>query len=169
VRETAREQLSSETDASVASKPTGLPLVVWKRQEPLTEEWYDEAISVTVVEAIHASVGLPEFHTFTQKLCDNGFGRIRKLFLGLATPMMLASRAPEFWSYDHTTGTMTAQEIDTGVLVNISDHDYARSVACRALMTEYIRHAVSLTRARLVTAAAQSDPDILKVRVRWSM
>lgn len=168
LRETARLQLDDGPRAAVGARLSGETAEVWRSGKPLTAEWYDDLVSVQIVEALHVVLSPAAFVTFVEQLCDNGFGRVRKFFLGLATPMMLASRAPDFWAYDHTTGKMTIEPIDGGVIATITDHPYVESTGCRVLMTEYVRHAVSLTRVQRVTSSQQPQRGHLKIAIRWS-
>jgi hypothetical protein len=168
LREAAPAQLDASARAAVGAKVSGEALEVWDADRPLLAEWYDERTSVVLVEALHAVLPTPAFPVFVQELCNNGFGKLRRLFLSLATPTMLANRAPDFWAYDHTTGKMTSELVEGGVIVTIVDHPYVESTSCRVLMTEFMRHAVSLTRVRRVTASDQGARDRLGVLVRWS-
>ena len=168
LREAARTRLDAAVHAAVGEKVSGEALTIWSGDRPLTADWYDEYVSVALAEALHDVLPSAAFASFVQELCNNGFGRVRRLFLSLATPMMLASRAPDFWSYDHTTGTMVTEEVDGGVLVTITDHPYVESVGCRVLMTEFMRHAVSLTRVGRVTASERGQRDRIAVLVRWA-
>ena len=169
IRETARTQLDDPTRAAVGARLTGESLEIWEAMRPLTADWYEESISVRIIEALHAVASQPAFVAFIEKLCDNGFGRLRRMFLSLATPIMLASRAPDFWAYDHATGKMTTEEVEGGVLVSITEHPYAESKACRSLMTEYVRHAFSLTRVKRVTASEDPERGKFGIVVQWSL
>lgn len=139
LRETTRARLDPAVSAEVAARLSGEVLEIWSGQRPLTEDWYDETVSVRIVEALHAVLSPRALSDFVQRFCENGFGRLRRMFLSLATPMMLASRAPGFWSYDHTTGEMTTEPIEGGVRVTIRDHPCALSLGYRAFMVEFIR------------------------------
>ncbi len=169
LRETARLQLDDATHAAVGARLSGQTLEIWRSGHPLTTEWYDDLISVHLVEALHAVLSPAAFVVFAGELCDNGFGRVRRFFLGLATPMTLASRAPDFWAYDHTTGKMSIEPTEGGAIATITDHPYVESTGCRALMTEYLRHAVSLTRVKRVTSNQHPQRGQLRIAIRWSI
>jgi hypothetical protein len=169
IRETARLQLDDAARVAIGERLSGETLEIWRCVLPLTAEWYDDLSSVHIVEALHAVLSPAEFVVFVNELCDNGFGRLRKLFLGLATPMMLASRAPDFWAYDHTTGKMTIEPTEGGAIATIADHPYVASTGCRALLTEYFRHAVSLTRVNRVTSSQLPQRGQLQIVIRWAL
>lgn len=168
LRDAARRHLTPEERAAVGRHLAGDAAEIWRNEAPLSSEWYPDAVSVDIVEALHGTLPLARFNGFVGVLVDTGFGRLRKFFLGLATPLMLAARAPEFWRYDHQTGEMLAVEQGGGVLVTIRDHPYVGSEACRALMAEYIRYALNLTRVRSAIVARSHDENELRILVRWT-
>ena len=168
VREAARVHLTQAEREAILTRLAGTALDIWKGEASLPETWYPDQISLELVEAVHAELPPARFDGFVDTLVEVGFGRIRRFFLGFATPVQLASRAPEFWRYDHTTGEMTTAETNDGIIVRILAHPYVRSEPCRHLMEEYIRHAVSLTRVKAEIASRSRSSEELRFLVRWS-
>ena len=77
---------------------------------------------------------------------DNGFGRVRKLFLAMATPHLLAAKAAELWRHDHSTGDLvTERTSDSSATMILRDHAYLATPLSRLSIAEICRYAVSLS------------------------
>lgn len=141
------------------------PIVI--HQEMLPErfvlEWYE------CTWAGPASRDRATYNRFLDRMMDHGFGRVRKLLLGLATPAILAQKAPDLWRHDHSHGVLTFETLGPhSVQARLSDHAYVESPLARSSIAEIYRYAMSLTRAKAVTARHfLADERTLSVHIEW--
>jgi hypothetical protein len=109
------------------------------------------------------------FCTFLDRMMDHGFGRVRKVLLGLVSPAQLAVKASELWRHDHDTGTMTTSTAGCVTTIMLRDHVYTTTPLSRLAISEILRYAISLARGtREPTETHALDPDgSLRTRVTW--
>jgi hypothetical protein len=113
---------------------------------------------------------MTEFRRFLCTMMDLGFGRVRKLFLGLASAEMVCSRAPDLWRHDHSHGRIEAVVEPGGRRgrVTLHDHVYTTTDLTRNAIAEIYRHALSLARVHNVTETHHQAPSgSLVVDVLW--
>jgi hypothetical protein len=110
------------------------------------------------------------FHTMIDRVIDFGFGRRQRLLLSLANPPMLLRRAADLWREDHTEGTLGYVPLAVDAArITLRDHPYAESPVQRDAFAEGLRHAMSLSHVRSVTAEElPSPPHTLHVILRWT-
>jgi hypothetical protein len=134
-------------------------------------EWLPERYVLAWHEAVWrgpARTNEAELHRFLHRAIDSQFGRVRRVLLRLIKPTMVAERAAEFWRYEHTHGTMTATQEESGVRVTLRDHPFVGAPLSRMVLAESLRYAMTLTRVREVTGTHHVDRDgALQVRLRW--
>jgi hypothetical protein len=110
------------------------------------------------------------FCGFLDRMMDHGFGRVRKVLLGLVAPPQLAEKASELWRHDHDTGTLTTSTEGSVTTFILRDHVYTTTPLARLAIAEIYRYAMSL--ARGVHAPTQSHTlerdGSLRVRITWS-
>jgi hypothetical protein len=102
------------------------------------------------------------------RMIDFGFGRVRRVFLSMAQPSTIFERAPTFWRYDHTHGSLSVSAGETMARVTLRDHPYTEnSLSCMAV-AEIYRYCCALTRVRNVTSSHYRESEgALVVRLRW--
>jgi hypothetical protein len=100
---------------------------------------------------------------------DQGFGKVKRLLLSIATPHTLAPRAAALWRDEYSSGRLEARPIDKRcVTLTLSDHPFVHHPLMRPVIAEAYRYIVSLTSAKIVTAELLSKSDELTVRMRWT-
>jgi hypothetical protein len=110
--------------------------------------------------------------TFTRhvhKTVDQGFGKVKRMLLRMATPHTLAPRAAALWRDEYSSGRLTARTIDERcVTLTLRDHPYVRHPLMQSVITEAYRYIVSLTAAETVTAESTVESNELTVRMHWT-
>jgi hypothetical protein len=108
------------------------------------------------------------FQKHVHKTVDQGFGKVKRLLLSMATPHTLAPRAAALWRDEYSTGRLTAMSIDKqSVSLTLRDHPYVHHALMQTVITEVYRYIVSLTSAKIVTAQTIARNDELTVRMQW--
>jgi hypothetical protein len=109
---------------------------------------------------------------FTQHVratVDQGFGRVKRVLISLATPHSLAPRVVAIWSDEYSTGTLEADSLEErSVHLILRNHPYVEIPLMRTVMTEVYRYVLSLTNADNVTAVHAVREGALVVILRWS-
>lgn len=139
--------------------------------DPRRPDWVPERVIVAYGLATWegpAARDRPTMQRFLRRHVDHGFGRVRRLLLGLAQPTRFFESIPSYWRQDHTHGVVTTR-LEPGLgIVELRDHPYIASVHMRTGMAEIFRYTVSLMRARNVTESHALAPDgSLVMRIRW--
>lgn len=109
------------------------------------------------------------FCTFLDRMMDHGFGRIRKVLLGLVSAPQLAEKASGLWRHDHDTGILTTTTEDRVITVMLRDHLYTTTPLSRLATAEIYRYAFSLARGvhtPTQTHGLERDGS-LRVRIVW--
>ena len=111
-----------------------------------------------------------KYERFSQRWMDDGFGRLRRAILNLASPRILIERAPVMWREDHTHGSLEYElEGERSVTLRLHDSPYCEVPQSRAAMAECFRYSISLARASDVTEThALEAPGVLRVRLSWT-
>jgi hypothetical protein len=136
----------------------------------LTDEWLPEEHVMAWYEAAWAFCqrNEAEYFRFIDRMIDFGFGRVRKLLLSLASIAMVASKAPELWRHDHTTGELLSEYHQGEVTLRLRGHLYTTTPLARRSIAEIYRYALSLTGKKNMTATHSLEPDgELRVRLRY--
>jgi len=110
----------------------------------------------------------PVYFSWVRRMTDLSFGRVKKLFLSMATPEKLIASAGELWNAEQTTGTLDGLvHGKTGTLV-LRHHPYTETPQARAGISEMMRYSVELTRAKGATSThALIAPGALQIKIRW--
>jgi len=101
-----------------------------------------------------------------------GFGRVRRVFLSFATPMLLAQRAAELWRHDHTHGELDVDSSarDEGrARVTLVGHPFIETPLARLAFAEVVRHLLSMSRARNVRETHAHTGESLVVALSWDV
>jgi hypothetical protein len=135
-------------------------------------DWVPERHMMNLSETVFAELcgsDLDAHRRFVGTFMAHGFGRIRRFFLGLASPEALLARAPAFWEHDHTHGALTVTVGRGEARAVLRDHAYVTTALSRETAAESFRVALSGTRARDVTATHRlTDDAALEVNFTWS-
>jgi len=137
------------------------------------EEWVPVRHAVDVAQVawdVLCARDRATFHEMIDRVIDFGFGRRQRLLLSLANPPMLLRRAADLWREDHTEGTLGYVPLAVDAArVSLRDHPYVESPVQRDAFAEGVRHAMSLSHVRSVTAEElPSPPHTLHVMLRWT-
>jgi hypothetical protein len=136
----------------------------------LADEWIPEEHVMAWYEAAWtlSERNDAEYCRFLDRMMDVGFGRVRKLLLNLASVATVATKAPELWRHDHTSGVLRSEYREGEVTLCLRDHIYTTTPLARRSIAEIYRYVVSLTGRKHVTATHSLEPDgELRVRLRY--
>jgi hypothetical protein len=101
---------------------------------------------------------------------DLGFGRVRRVFLSFATPMLLAERAASLWRHDHSHGEISVDSSarEQGrARVTLTAHPFVHSALSRIAFAEAIRRVLALSRVRNVRETHALSGDELVIALAW--
>lgn len=101
-------------------------------------------------------------------LIDDSFGRVRRVFLKLATVGIVAKQATSLWSDDHSHGQLTAQLGDRSLVLTLVGTPIVHDALSRRATAEHYRHIVSLTGCRDVKGTSDFDGERLVVHIAWA-
>ncbi|NUP13353.1 MAG: hypothetical protein HOW73_45525 [Polyangiaceae bacterium] len=106
-------------------------------------EWYE------AVWAGPAKRDRTAYNEFLDRMLDHGFGKVRKVLLGIADAHTLARKAAELWRHDHSHGDLVVLlEQENRIDLGLRDHPYVDTPLARASIAEIIRYVVHLSRAK---------------------
>jgi hypothetical protein len=110
----------------------------------LPVSWYPERFTIDWQEAVldgPAQKDDAAFFAFIDRGIEQGFGRMRRFFLRLASLEAMVARGPEAWRYQHTHGTMTAKLLDRRrSIYTLRDHPFVRHPLTRRSTAAAWRH-----------------------------
>ena len=134
--------------------------------------WVAEKHMMELASAIHEGPCDGDDGSYRRLLAvtiDQGFGRIRKLFVQLASPAMLLTRAPELWKHDHSHGSLKLEH-EEGMAIITIEHPVLVSTRLGALTAaEMFRYIVTLTRVQSVTEQhVQRRANVLDITIHWA-
>ena len=99
---------------------------------------------------------------------DLSFGRVKKLFISMASPEKFLTKASELWDADHIGGSLEGCVDGKGGTFLLRDHPYTETPQARAGIAEMLRYILELTRAKGVTEThSLVAPGVLEIKVRW--
>jgi hypothetical protein len=137
----------------------------------MPSSWLPEAHLIAFCQAVWrgpAGQSEPVFTAFVGRSVFQGWGRFRKMLLGMATPAMLAARAPELWRRDHTHGALVSELLPHGSITRLVGSAYSASDFSRALIFETFRQIMGMTRVKLVRARHTLEPpDTIAMHFDW--
>lgn len=100
---------------------------------------------------------------------DQGFGRVKRLLLGVSTPHSLAPRVVALWRDEYSTGKLESSSLEArSIHLTLREHPYVDSQLMRFVIAEVFRYVLSLTQARNVTAVHAVRESALVVVLRWT-
>lgn len=122
--------------------------------------WYREDHFESFCEAVWSVLARSDqraFDTFIRRSIDHFWSRVHKVLMSLATPHLLARRAPALWQHDHTHGTLTVDLRERGGTVRVRGYPYRRTGIMPRGHSESFRYILSHARVREVRASQVVD------------
>lgn len=111
-----------------------------------------------------------ELARLVRRTLDLGFGRVRRVLLGIATPTWVIRKAPELWRGEHSDGRLVPFATGpTSVRVTLHDHPFLDSAVAREATVESLRYPLVLAGAKNAVArheGAVGEP--LIVAIDWT-
>ena len=137
-------------------------------------KWYPTRYVVAWNSAIYDGPAAGDEATFCRcvvRSIDFGFGRVRRAFLRIATPQLVAERATALWQREHTHGTLALEpDLPAGLArVTLRGHPFVESAQGRAATAEVFRYVLSLSRAKDVRVTHGMEGDALVMGFRWEV
>jgi hypothetical protein len=109
------------------------------------------------------------YFPWVRRTTDLSFGRVKRLFLSMATPEKVLRSAAALWRADQNTGTQEGTADGKTGRILLRDHPYCDTPQARAGYAEMVRYVVELTRAKNVTEThAAVAPRGLEIKLRWT-
>ena len=138
----------------------------------LPVSWYPVRFTLHWQDAIWdgpAARSDERFFQFVQRSIEQGFGRMRRFFLRLASVERMTARAPEMWRYQHTHGTLTSLVRGSTAQITLRDHPFVKDGLSRKATAEAWKHIVALSgRKGARSTFGVEGPDTLVVRISWN-
>ena len=133
--------------------------------------WYPEASFRAWCEAVWDGPARRDdraLTAFIHRSVDHGWGWVHRALLRLATPGLLARRAPSIWKHDHTHGQLTVALDDRRATVRIEGYPHPRSSIMRRGQAESLRYILTRSRFSDVRGSHTVDGDGTYVlTLRW--
>jgi hypothetical protein len=99
---------------------------------------------------------------------DQGFGRVKRALISMATAHTLAPRVAALWHDEYSTGTLTATALQPkSVTLILRDHPYGDHALMRTIIAEAFRYVLSLTRTKQVSSIHLTSQGDLRVVLSW--
>lgn len=138
----------------------------------MTETWIPERWITEWHRAVWqgpAGEDTAKFYRFVDAMVAQGFGRVRRVLVKLATPSLMCERAAELWRDEHSHGILAAVVGKNTAQLRLTEHPYCGSKLAAMVIAESMRYAGSLSaRAGDVTAGYSLAPGALVIDLRWS-
>lgn len=157
------QSIAGELPADVRERTAGLrPLPDWIPLEDLiawhVAVWNGPAKRDEKVMMDHA-----------RRTVDQGFGRVKRLLISMATAQTLAPRVAALWNDEYSTGILEATllEPNSATLV-LRDHPYVHHPLMRDVIAEVFRYVLSMSRTKNVCAVHTVREERLVVVLRWT-
>lgn len=126
----------------------------------LPVSWYPEAYFENCCQVVWrhlAQVQDGPFFDFVHRSVDSGWTIVHRAVMRLATPRLLAGRAPALWRHDHTHGELSVDFRETSGTVRIKGYPYPRESIMHHGQTEALRHILSHARVRDIRAKRHDE------------
>jgi hypothetical protein len=124
--------------------------------------WYPENLAARIGAIVWDDLAARDeaaLQRFAEQTIDHGWGRMHSVLVRLATPRILARRAPELWRRDHSHGDVEVVVVDpTTLRLRLSDHPWVRDPVMRRFQARAFRYILSLTRVRDLETVEAPDP-----------
>jgi hypothetical protein len=104
-----------------------------------------------------------------RRTVDQGFGRVKRLLISMATAHTLAPRVAALWNDEYSTGFLDATLLEpTSVTLVLHDHPYVGHALMRTVIAEVFRYVLSMSRTKNVTSVHAVRDGRLMVVLRWT-
>jgi hypothetical protein len=152
------EQLKPETRRVMLQEP--LLAVSWNPSWMLTD-WCSSVWNgpARQREAVYA--------TFMDRTIDLGWSRVRRVFVSMLTPALLATRAAKEWRSEHSHGTVDVILGEHGATATFRDTPFVEVPIMQMGLAECFRHLASLSRVHVVRETHRAEPGRLIVDLLW--
>ena len=106
---------------------------------------------------------------WTDRMLDHGFGRVRRVFLSIATPASVVRRAGELWRGEFSDGRLVAYSTsETSARVSLHEHVFLETELMRDVVAESYRYALELAGGKGAREThAVRDNGVLVVELNW--
>lgn len=132
--------------------------------------WYPEPYFESLCHAVWNGLAARDdalFQSFIHGSIDSVWGRVHRVLMGLATPGLLARRAPELWRHDHSHGELSVELRDRSGTIRIARYPYIRADLMAHAQAESLRYILSHARVREVRVSHVLQDDVLSVKLDW--
>jgi hypothetical protein len=140
-------------------------------QEPLLAvSWYPSWMLIDWCQSVWEGPARrrePVFATFIDRMLDVGWGPMRRIFVGMLTPGLLASRAAKEWRNEHSHGTVEVDLGERGATATFRDTPFIEVELLQFGLAESFRHLISLSRVPNVREAHRMENGKLVVDLVW--
>jgi hypothetical protein len=100
---------------------------------------------------------------------DQGFGRVKRALISMATAHTLAPRVAALWGDEYSTGSLTTTALQPkSVTLVLHDHPYVDHPLMRTIIAEVFRYVLSLSRTKNVSNIHMTLQGTLRVVLSWS-
>ncbi len=126
----------------------------------LPVSWYPETYFESCCEIVWHQLAREQdgpFFDFVHRSVDSGWTIVHRAVMRLATPRLLAGRAPALWRHDHTHGELSVDFRETSGTVRIERYPYPRGSIMHHGQMEALRHILSHARVRDVRAKRHDE------------
>jgi len=133
------------------------------------EDWVPLEHIVAWCEAAIVDVPQSKLRPFVDHMMDQGFGRVHRVLLAIATPHGVLRRAGEMWREEFTDGRLVAYATSPNTAIaTLYDHRFLESPGLRAVVAESFRYTLALSGARdVIEEHGSEDGGPLLVRFSW--
>ncbi len=140
-------------------------------QEPvLAVSWYPTWMLTSWCVAVWDGLARQResaFAQFVDRTLDMGWSRMRRMFVGMLTPGLLATRAAKEWRSEHTHGNVEVVLGEKGATATFRDTPLLEEPVMRFGLAESFRHLASLSRVHNVREAHRYELGRLVVDLVW--
>jgi hypothetical protein len=107
------------------------------------------------------------YATFVDRTIDLGWSRVRRMFVRMLTPGLLATRAAQEWRNEHSHGTVETSLNAHGATATFLDGPFVEEPLMQRGLAECFRYLASLSRVRVVRESHRVEPRKLIVDLVW--
>jgi hypothetical protein len=140
-------------------------------QEPLVAmSWYPSWMLIDWCQSVWNGPARQRdaiYATFVDRTIDLGWSRVRRLFVGMLTPELLATRAAKEWRNEHSHGTVDVVLGTQGATATFRDSPFVEVPIMQVGLAECFRHLASLSRVHVVRETHHTEPGRLVVELIW--
>lgn len=139
-------------------------------RQVLPVEWLPERYIMAWYDAVWngpAAGSWKLFASFLDKMMDLGFGRVRKMLIGVIGAETMLEKAIDLWRHDHTHGVLRIKVSGKSAIATLHDHPYINTPVSRFAIAEIYRYCLSLSRARNVKMEHRHEGTSVQVHLTW--